>query len=246
MRRKGLFTALGLAAVVAFGINCGACAFNYNSPGTAQSQTADASELKETVGDLLNNIDFEKEIEEATNTVSDLEDIFNQISEEIVSAAEEYGEETGQEFVSARIVRVVDGDTIVVDIAGEETKVRLIGVNTPESVASQEYLDRTGTENTQEGKNASDFVKELLSNYENVYLQKDTSDTDRYGRALYYVWLEKPEDSRDIEEIRTKMLEGILLDKGYAEVKIYKPDVAYADEFAAIEAHITDEFENDR
>lgn len=135
------------------------------------------------------------------------------------------------EFQKARLVRVVDGDTIVVDIGGEEHKVRLIGIDAPESVASSKYLDRTGKENTREGEKASNFVKDLLADTETVYLQKDVSETDRYGRLLRYVWLELPEDDEDMEEISTKMLNGILVWEGIAEPAAYAPDTAHQADF---------------
>lgn len=138
------------------------------------------------------------------------------------------------EFQRADIVRVVDGDTIVVNIEGNQCKVRLIGVNTPESVAAEEYLERTGKENTQEGKEASQFTKELLSHYETVYLESDQGDTDAYGRILRYVWLEEP-DGISQEEIESKMLQGILLDNGIAETMEIEPNTKYADVFAEIE-----------
>lgn len=133
----------------------------------------------------------------------------------------------------AELVRVVDGDTLMVAINGEETKVRLIGVNTPESVASEEYLEKKGTTNSEEGKQASEWVKENIP--KELYLQKDVSDTDKYGRSLYYVWMEIPNDCNDIEEIRTKMLNGVLLDKGLAETMTIYPDSKYVNEFEEIE-----------
>ena len=63
----------------------------------------------------------------------------------------------------AYLVSVIDGDTLMLYIDGEgDKKVRLIGVDTPESVAWAEYLEKTGKENTEEGKDASEFVKTFL------------------------------------------------------------------------------------
>ncbi len=129
----------------------------------------------------------------------------------------------------AEVVRVVDGDTVVVKIDGSDFKLRLIGVDTPESVASKEYLDRTGKENTESGKTASEYTKSLLPEGTIVYLEKDVSDTDRYGRLLRYVWLEIPEDTNDSEEISGKMLNAILVKNGYAEAVAYKPDIKHQD-----------------
>lgn len=154
--------------------------------------------------------------------------------------------ENGYELQEAKLVRVVDGDTIIVEIEEEEVRIRLIGINTPESVASQEYLDRTGKENTEEGKDASEWLKSFLNDYPTVYLQKDVSDTDKYDRALRYVWLSVPTDIENIDEVRTKMLNGILIENGLAKVASYEPDTHYADMFTAIETGTTDLYEIDR
>mgnify|MGYP002627545407 CR=1 FL=1 len=76
----------------------------------------------------------------------------------------------------AKFIRVVDGDTIEVSIDGINYSVRMIGINTPESVASKEYLEKTGKENSAEGKAASEYTKRLLKNQSNVFLQTDKSD----------------------------------------------------------------------
>ncbi len=141
------------------------------------------------------------------------------------------------EYEKVQLVRVVDGDTIVVEINGKDKKVRLIGVNTPESVASEEYLERTGKENTQEGKDASEFTKNLLADTDYVYLVKDSSETDRYGRLLRYVWLSVPEDELDPGEVSEKMVNGILIWEGYAEPMAIAPDTKYQEVFEYLAAY---------
>ena len=64
-----------------------------------------------------------------------------------------------------KVVRVIDGDTIAVGIDGKETKVRLIGVSTPETVHPQKPVEAFGTE-------ASRFTAELLQG-QSVYLEFD-------------------------------------------------------------------------
>lgn len=179
-------------------------------------------ELSEDLAEIVDNADFKSE-----EGLQQLADNIESWAEELVS------EDTNnlQEFQKATLVRVVDGDTIVVEIENEEYKVRLIGVNTPESVASEEYLEKTGKENTQEGLDASTYLKDLLSEYSEVYLQRDVSETDRYGRLLRYVWLDMPTDKTNVEEISTKMLNGILVDAKIAEPAVYEPDTMYAEEF---------------
>lgn len=84
---------------------------------------------------------------------------------------------------SSRVVRVVDGDTLVVGINGTTTKVRLIGVNTPEVVDPRRPVQCFG-------KEASTYAKKILTNT-SIYVETDsTQDTyDKYGRLLAYVYL---------------------------------------------------------
>lgn len=83
-------------------------------------------------------------------------------------------------FEEAKLIRVIDGDTIEVELNNTQYSVRLIGINTPESVAPDNYK----TKNSIEGTEASNTVKDILSDVKTVYLQKDVSDTDKYDRLL--------------------------------------------------------------
>lgn len=125
------------------------------------------------------------------------------------------------------VVRVVDGDTIVVKLNGEDEKVRLIGINTPESV----HPDKS--KNTQEGKKASDYTKELLEG-QSVSLEFDTQERDKYGRLLAYVYLEDG----------TFFNEKLILD-GYAELATYPPNVKYVDVFEAAQKKVNQEREHE-
>lgn len=91
---------------------------------------------------------------------------------------------TAPGFVVAHVRRVVDGDTIEVEIAGKKEKVRLLNVDTPESVHS----DRS--QNTALGRDAAVYTRRRLENAQ-VRLQADSADAyDRFGRRLAYVFLE--------------------------------------------------------
>ena len=170
-----------------------------------------------------------------TTDFKDKESIEN-LGTDIADAGKEVADTVDGTFEEATLVRVVDGDTIVVNIDNEgDVKVRLIGINTPESVASEEYLEKKNTTNSAEGKEASEFTKELLADVDVVYLQKDTSDTDRYDRLLRYVWIEIPDDKLSYEEVSEKMVNGILVREGYAEAVYYKPDGMYKDYFEQLE-----------
>ncbi len=134
---------------------------------------------------------------------------------------------SSDELQPAQVVRVVDGDTLVLSVDGADERVRLIGINCPESVAPEEER------NTEEGVEASDFTKSLVSAGDTVWLERDANDRDQYDRLLRYVWLEKPDNPSDAQEIRAKMLNGILVAEGYAQARRYGDDTAHA---AALEA----------
>lgn len=125
-------------------------------------------------------------------------------------------------FLICDVVRVIDGDTFVIDLNGEGRKVRLIGVDTPESVAPNEYLSVSSKENTEFGTEVSDFVKNLIEG-QTVYLEFDVSTEDKYGRLLAYVYLS---DGR--------MLQDILLENGYAELMTVPPNVKYVEHFTEL------------
>lgn len=110
----------------------------------------------------------------------------------------------------ARVVRVVDGDTIVVAIDGEEYRVRYIGIDTPETVHPDKPVEWMGPE-------ASAANKALVEG-KTVYLEKDISETDQYDRLLRYVFLEDG-----------TFVNAELVRLGYAQVSTYPPDVRYVD-----------------
>lgn len=115
------------------------------------------------------------------------------------------------------VIRVVDGDTIVVNYNGAEEKVRLIGVDTPESVHPD------GNRNTESGILASDYTKEKLEGKE-VELEFDVQQRDMYGRLLAYVY------------VGGVMFNKTLLEDGIANLATYPPNVKYVNDFIAIVA----------
>lgn len=118
--------------------------------------------------------------------------------------------------LTAKVKRVVDGDTLVVDLNGQEERVRLIGVDTPESVHPDD------TKNIEAGKIASDFTKSKLEGKE-VELEFDVQERDHYGRLLAYVYLDGV------------MFNKTLLEEGYARVATIPPNVKYVNDFTKIQ-----------
>lgn len=140
------------------------------------------------------------------------------------------------EFQVATVEYVIDGDTLDVDIDGRTHRVRLTGVDAPESVNRNEDL------NSLDGERAADFVRALVPEKSTVYLQKDVSDTERYGRLLRYVWLEMPDDPDDFDEVANKMLNAIVVENGHAVPRAYEPDTRYAHVFAALAGESYDDY----
>lgn len=128
-------------------------------------------------------------------------------------------ETTEIKFLEAKVVRVIDGDTIEVILQDIVEKVRFIGVNCPESTIRLDPY----------GKEASDFTKKWLTDRK-IYLEFDVQQRDHYGRFLAYIWLEPPKDINE-EEIRNKMFNAILLLEGYAQIMTIPPNVRYVDYF---------------
>jgi micrococcal nuclease len=113
-----------------------------------------------------------------------------------------------------RVVRVVDGDTIHVQLGATGEKVRYLGVDTPET----KHPARAGE---CYGRQASDFNAQLVAG-EQVRLVRDVEERDRYGRLLAYVY-----------RIRDGLfVNAELARRGYAQPMPIAPDVRHAGRFA--------------
>ncbi|MBU1683424.1 lamin tail domain-containing protein [Patescibacteria group bacterium] len=84
--------------------------------------------------------------------------------------------------MSASVIRVVDGDTFVMDFMGKQMKVRMIGVDTPETVHPFKPIEFYG-------RQASDYLKNLLTG-KSISLKFDYQKMDKYGRLLAYIYLD--------------------------------------------------------
>lgn len=133
------------------------------------------------------------------------------------------------ELEEATVVRVVDGDTLVADVGDQEEKIRLIGVDTPESV------NPDASKNTERGKEASENTKAILTKGKSVWLEADAQDEDKYNRKLRYVWLEKPTDPNSREEAESKMLNAVLVKDGWADPMRIAPNTKWADLFQELD-----------
>ena len=117
-------------------------------------------------------------------------------------------------WTSAHIRRVVDGDTVILS---DGRRMRLIGINAPEIGEKSELY----------GREAASWLADTVEG-KTVYLEKDISDTDQYGRLLRYIWLDQPEVLNE-ESIRSLMINAVMVDQGYAQPYTFPPDVKYAE-----------------
>lgn len=111
----------------------------------------------------------------------------------------------------SKVTRVIDGDTIEVE-GGQ--RVRYIGMDTPETYAC--YYSESTNKN-----------KELVED-KTIGLEKDVSETDRYGRLLRYVY------------VGDTLVNEVLVKEGYAQVYTYPPDVKYQDRIMAAQQEARD------
>ncbi|HAY6579331.1 TPA: thermonuclease family protein, partial [Staphylococcus aureus] len=115
--------------------------------------------------------------------------------------------------IPADFVRHVDGDTTVLRIDGKERKVRFLLIDTPETVKPNTKVQPYGLE-------ASKRTKELLSTASEITFEYDEGDkTDRYGRALGYIFVDGT------------LLQKTLVSEGLARVAYVKePNTKYLEE----------------
>lgn len=116
---------------------------------------------------------------------------------------------------TGRVLRVIDGDTIVANLEGRDEKVRYIGMNTPEV-----HHPRKGE---QPGGREAAAVNRRLVEGQTVRLEFDVQPRDRYGRLLAYVY------------VGTLMVNAELVRLGYAQVATYPPNVRYQDLFLRLQ-----------
>ena len=116
----------------------------------------------------------------------------------------------------ARIVNVIDGDTLVISIASRQETVRLIGVDTPETKHPTKPVECWGPE-------AAQFTRSLLPKGTDVVVERDEEARDKYGRLLMYVY-------RAADNVFVNMQ---LIDGGWARTLSIPPNTAHESDFDA-------------
>lgn len=119
----------------------------------------------------------------------------------------------------ATVLHAVDGDTIDVRIGGRTERVRLLGIDTPETVDPDEPVGCFGPD-------ASRRTKRLLAPGTAVVLRRDREARDRYGRLLAYVVR-----ARDHLFVNLALVAG-----GFARTLSIEPNTAHRAELAEAEA----------
>ena len=115
------------------------------------------------------------------------------------------------------VTRIVDGDTIHVEIDGVRFRVRYIGIDTPERRQPGSPVEWMARE--------AAAANERLVAGRTVVLERDVSDVDRFGRLLRYVWLEDPDGWLLVNDELVRL--------GFAHAVTYPPDVRYQERFLA-------------
>lgn len=173
-------------------------------------------EVKDMATEFISDADLSDEVSSSNDIITT---VVSEAGNYLNSAADNEVTSESTQLVEVTLSSVVDGDTLWVLKDGEKTKIRLIGIDTPESVHSD------SSKNNEYGTMASDHTKELLSNVETLYLEYDEEAQDKYGRDLAYVWFNT--DTSDF----SNMLNAKILMDGYANVLTIAPNDKYADDF---------------
>jgi micrococcal nuclease len=128
---------------------------------------------------------------------------------------------SGGTRTTVHVVDVVDGDTIRVDLHGEETPVRLIGIDTPEKDGPYTDLECYGEE-------SSRYTAEALGDRD-VELEFDVERSDRFDRTLAYVWVDGT------------LFNERILREGYAVLATFPPNVRYVERFTRAQRRARDQ-----
>ncbi len=118
-------------------------------------------------------------------------------------------------LLTAEVVSVIDGDTVILVLNGQETTVRLIGIDAPESVHPQMPIQCYGRE-------ASAYLHGLLPEGTVVTVEKDIEPRDRYDRLLLYIYKENG-----------LFVNEDLVVNGYATASSYPPNTTKQQVFAS-------------
>lgn len=118
---------------------------------------------------------------------------------------------------SATVEFVIDGDTVDLIIDGQEERVRLIGIDTPESVSRDVPVQCFGAE-------ASDALTGLLPPGTDVRIERDAEARDRFGRLLLYLY--RADDDLFVNRW--------MLEQGFADTLFFEPNTSFEGPFTRV------------
>ncbi|TSC86178.1 MAG: micrococcal nuclease [Parcubacteria group bacterium Gr01-1014_8] len=148
---------------------------------------------------------------------------------ETVAPETEMSEATeGEKKETYRVVKVVDGDTLALEMGGNSVTVRLIGLDTPETLDPRKPVQCFG-------KEATEHAKKLLEG-RRVSIEKDPTqgELDKYGRLLVYVYLpDLPAEAS--AQAGGLMFNEQMISEGYGHEYTYNIPYKYQTEFKAAE-----------
>ena len=124
------------------------------------------------------------------------------------------------------VLRVLDGDTVVLASNLGPRVVRLIGIDTPEVAHPERGREPFGPE-------ASAFTEALLSPGTRVWVELDLETEDAYGRLLAYLYLPDPDGDWSVGGRAAAMVNEEIARSGFARVLTIPPNGVYADLFEA-------------
>jgi len=132
--------------------------------------------------------------------------------------------------IPATVVRVVDGDTLVCLVDGKNEKVRLIGIDCPESKDNRKHKEdakrdccHTSDQLIDLGKEATAFTTSVAAAGKAVQLEIDVQERDKYHRVLAYIWADG------------RLLNAELLREGLAQLMTIPPNVKRANYFYQVQ-----------
>ena len=129
-------------------------------------------------------------------------------------------------YEKTKVLSIVDGDTVKVIYHNREESIRLIGIDTPESIPNKKAIkDAQRTKSdietiTSHGREAKNFVKGLVKPGIFLKIEFDVRTRDKYGRLLAYLYLPSG-----------KMLNEEIVKAGYAQLMTIPPNLKYQERF---------------
>ena len=125
-------------------------------------------------------------------------------------------DESEEEFYD--VIKVVDGDTIAISLRGKSETIRLIGIDTPETVDSRVAVQCFG-------KEATAKLKSVIGKRVSIEKDEEEGERDKYGRLLAYIYTEEG-----------LFLNKYMIEQGFAFEYMYDDPYKYQKEFKAAQA----------